>query len=113
MAQRLPKQGKLKRGGLGHDLGDEDQRSAVLVVVLFAFVSPALLPLPLPSSVSQPVAGTCCVSVSQMCLFILFWLLLEKRDPTEHQTQFSKKVFSVKESSEMKNRVPILPETVV
>lgn len=61
MAQGVPKQGKLKSGGLDGDLDDEDQRSAVLGMVLFASVLPALLPLPLHSSVFQPVTGTCCV----------------------------------------------------
>lgn len=50
MAQHLPKQGKLESGGLDDDLHDEDQRSAVLVMVLCfcssCSASPALLDLP-------------------------------------------------------------------
>lgn len=114
MAQGLPKQGKLKSGGLDGDLDDEDQRSAVLGMVLFASVLPALLPLPLHSSVFQPVTGTCCVCPRpKMCLSILFWLLLEKGIPQNTKHKFSKKVFSAKGSAEMKNRLSILPETAV
>lgn len=78
LAQHLPGQGKLEGGGLDDDLDGENQSGAVLGMVLSASVSPALLPLPQHSLIFQPVTGKCCVSMSQMCLFILFWLLLEK-----------------------------------
>lgn len=76
--QYLLKQGKLKSGGLDDNLDDEDQHSAVLLMVLFASVPSALPSLTLHSLIFQPVTGMCCVSMSQMCLFVLFWLLLVK-----------------------------------